>query len=244
MEDLHHQFAIATPTQKVELLSEALNAGNIGIDLLIEALQDETLAIRATAYKLLQSVSAEKAQRAIANGVLLNPGDHIYSIYKSAISFNDEFYTLETEVMGEAPSFEESLKNTSWQELGFESYEEFYVGQLQLYEWIPQRVSRHILKSTADTIAESLHQQQLLEKDIWEFDAFGGWRNIYSGRDNLQAWCVANQVAFEDDLEIIIERLKSTENFSLLSQLWKDAVGIFAFVREEIIQEGMYLKEE
>ena len=60
---------------KTKLLPEFLCCGELGINFLIECLEDDELEIRAKAYELLQDVESEKARKAIASGVLLNPGD-------------------------------------------------------------------------------------------------------------------------------------------------------------------------
>ena len=68
--------------------------GTIDIDEVIAALQDPVLEVRASAYQALQSVDSAKAKAAIADGMLLNPGDRYYSVYKSAIYFDDEWFHL------------------------------------------------------------------------------------------------------------------------------------------------------
>ncbi|MBW4694364.1 MAG: hypothetical protein KME27_21675 [Lyngbya sp. HA4199-MV5] len=217
MEDIHQQFAITTPTQKAELLAEALNAGDTGIDLLIEALNDETLSVRATAYKLLQSVSTEKAQRAIANGVLLNPGDRIYSVYQSAISYNDEFYKFETTVWERSTDLEEALKDEglNWEEMGYDSYEDFCADYKAEYEsHAPQRIFRSVDRNEAESVVQKIHQCELLNWHILDF-------NIPPRRNpnfNLESWCKANNMLYQDgwinELEFAeILRLRYIEDF-------------------------------
>lgn len=217
MEDLRQRFAIATLAQKAELLTEAMNADDMGVDLLIEALHDEALTIRATAYKLLQSVSVEKAQHAIADGILVNPGDRIYSVYKSAISYNDEFYKFETTVWDRSTDLEEAFKDEdlNWQEMGYDSYEDFYADYKEEYEsHTPQRIFRSVDRSEAKSVAQRIHQHELLDWHILDF-------NIPPRKNlnfNLEAWCKANNIPYQDgwitELEFVeILRLRYLEGF-------------------------------
>ncbi|MBL1178402.1 hypothetical protein [Pantanalinema sp. GBBB05] len=96
---LHQQLIMALPEQRSQLLATALNYSEVGIDLLISILNDDpVLTIRATAYQLLQSVDSEKTNEAIANGILLNPGDRFYCVCKSAITYGDDWYSLNDSV--------------------------------------------------------------------------------------------------------------------------------------------------
>lgn len=80
--------------RKLYLLSEFVEHGELGIDFLIACLSDKELEVRAKAYELLRSVELKKAKDAIASGLLLNPGDKIYSVYQAGIWFTDTVYLL------------------------------------------------------------------------------------------------------------------------------------------------------
>lgn len=155
---VQQQMTVANPEQRSQLLATATNYGEAGIDLLIDTLNnDPVLAVRATAYQLLPSVDSAKAKGAIANGVLLNPGDRIYSVYKSAIYFNDEWFNLDN-------SSHNLMDEISWEELGYVDYEDFCINEGesfdggQLASYIPRRVAYYFSEAEADTAAEQLHQ--------------------------------------------------------------------------------------
>ncbi|MEN9564896.1 MAG: hypothetical protein RLZZ69_92, partial [Cyanobacteriota bacterium] len=90
------------------MLPQALDYGDLGIELLIDRLNDPELEIRAKAYELLQDVELEKAQKAIAPGLLLNPGDIIYSVYRSAMWFTDSSY-LVFDYIDDSQAFREEI---------------------------------------------------------------------------------------------------------------------------------------
>lgn len=94
LEGLRQRLAGDNCEQRIAALADALNYGEAGIDLLIEAMNDAVIAVRAIAYRLLQGVQSRKSQQAIAKGLLLNPGDRIYSVYKSEIGYGDDSYYL------------------------------------------------------------------------------------------------------------------------------------------------------
>jgi hypothetical protein len=237
IEGLQQQMDDAPPDQRSHLLASALNYGEAGIDLLIDRLTDDSvLAVRALAYQLLQAVDSQKSNLAVANGVWLNAGDRIYSVYKSAIGYDDEYFFLYDSLDSE------SIDDTNWSDFGYTDYEAFcrdesnnYGGDLESY--IPKRVARYVFKAQADTAAEQLHIKLVREWDGGTY-SFGDGLPI-----DLAAWCSAHQVTVATtDLDDLCDQLKAAGNYQLLGQLWRDSVGNFTFVREETVSGSQYLK--
>ncbi|NJL52960.1 MAG: hypothetical protein HC930_13485 [Hydrococcus sp. SU_1_0] len=71
MEELLQAIANSSMEQQVSFLPQALEYGESGIDFLIDRLNASELEKRAKAYELLQDVESEKAQKAIAPGLLV-----------------------------------------------------------------------------------------------------------------------------------------------------------------------------
>jgi hypothetical protein len=239
IEELQQQMEAAPPEQRSHLLAAAPNYGEAGIDLLIDRLtHDSALAVRALAYQLLQSVDSQKSTIAVANGVWLSAGDRIYSVYKSAVSYDDEYFEL-------YDSFDsELIDDTNWSDFGYTDYDEFcrdednnYGGDLESY--IAKRVARYVSKAQADAAAEQLHIKLVREWD-------GGTYSFHIRREvDLADWCSVNQVldtVATTDLDDLCDQLKAAGNYELLGQLWRDSVGNFTFVREETVSESHYLK--
>ncbi|UBF26335.1 hypothetical protein K9N68_33365 [Kovacikia minuta CCNUW1] len=239
IEGLQQQMTIAPPEQRSQLLSTALNYGEAGVDLVIATLNnDPILTVRATAYQSLQSVDSEKAKAAIANGILLNPGDQVYGVYKSAIQFNDEFFRLNPELQDL-----DFMNETNWEEFGYADYESFCTSEDnynggEIDSYIPKRVAHYISREEAEAAAEQLHQKLVSE---WDYTGDFEERADF----DLNEWCQANQVSsisgygYLYDLKV---ELKGEGNYKLLAKLWRDAIGDFAFVREETVSEPQYLK--
>ncbi|MGL5076509.1 MAG: hypothetical protein ACRDBG_11895, partial [Waterburya sp.] len=286
---------IVTPEQKIELLAYADYYEQSDIEFLIESLSSSEIVIRAKAYQLLQNIDPEKLRKARAKGFLLNPGDRVYSVWKSGIGFDDEAYYLNDSchvnrelIIKENSDFdynnyyefyedylrqdyieeEYELSEDDYQDPEIESYESFfaeYIEQdesikisdrqkrlwdeladldLEIYSYErgdPLFVSRHICKNQAEKIAESLHQKIMKEHGIGSF--------IWDKINDLETWCIANNVPYQKDSyrdsideKHLMNYLKQPENIHLFSKLWKDAVGSFSFVCEQTVKNKTYLK--
>lgn len=240
IEGLQQQMTIAPPEQRSQLLATALNYSEVGIDLLISILNDDlVLSVRATAYQLLRSVDSAKVEAAIANGILLNPGDRIYGVYRSAIWFDDEFFRLYSE--SQQLNF---IHEIDWEELGYTDYEGFCKSEDEDYGgggiagFIPKRVAHYLSKAEAEIAAEQLHQ-----KLVNECEYIGSFEERSDFVFN--EWCKVNQIQYIGGYEYweeLTDELKAEGNYELLGKLWRDGVGDFAFVQEETVNESQYLK--
>jgi hypothetical protein len=240
IEGLQQQLAIAPPEQRSQLLSIAPNYGEAGIDLLITTLSnDPVLEVRATAYQLLQSVDLEKAKAAIANGILLNPGDRVHSVYKTAIYYTDQGFVIDS-------NFQriEFIDEITWDDLGYANYEDFCMSENESYyggeveSYIPKRVARHLSKVEAEAAAEKLHRKLVSE---WTYTNDFEWKSDFV----FNEWCQVNQVQYVggyDYWDELTNELKAAGNYELLGRLWRDAIGDFAFMREETVNKSQYLK--
>jgi hypothetical protein len=299
-EALNQKFAIATINQELKLLADTFQYDAVGINFLIELLNHSKLEIRAKAYRLLQNIDSEKVRQARAKGILLNPGDRVYSVWKAEIGFDDQAYYLDDScdvnrelVIRENSGFdynnyyefdedylrenyieeEYEVSEDDYQDPEIESYDSFFAEYIEQDESISisdrqtkiwdelanldleisdsyERgclfVSRHICKNRAEAIAESLHQKMMKKYSIGSFS----WDKI----NDLETWCIANNVPYQKkyygdpnkDFSIswidLINYLQQPENIDLLSKLWKDAVGSFAFVCEQTVKNKTYLK--
>lgn len=233
IEGLRRRFQSSNTEQRLAALADALKYGDSGVDLLIAAMNDEALIVRGTAYNLLESLSSEKAQQAIADGIILNKGDRVYRVYESGVK-HQYYIKLEDE------------------------YNYYYDGE---YNYIyyqeeyekPKFVSCHLSKYSAESEAEALHKLRILETDVSLL-----WRP-YPKNFNINEWCAANSVypiyepneedgwvaSEEADWEFdnrVLETLQNAKNSELLAQLWQ-LMGFrrLAFVHEQIIKEKTYL---
>jgi hypothetical protein len=168
IEGLRQHLAMASPEQRSHLLTTALNYGEAGVDFLIATLNnDPVLTVRATAYQLLQLVELEKAKTAIANGLLFNPGDRIYTVYESVIAYNDWCYDL------------------------LQTYED-----IEDYGYRLTLVSQHIQRSSAEMAAQLHHQWRSIQEDECYYLPRIGWDENNGIRDDFDVvnWCKTHQV--------------------------------------------------
>ena len=180
--ELLKAIANCNTEQKRSLLPQALEYGELGIDFLIECLSDRELEVRAKAYELLQGVGSEKARSAIAPGLLLNPGDKIYSVYQAGMGFDDVMYYL------------------------VEDYVD-YDHQLHILTGIDcncdhgdyaKRKHCYINKTQAEITAEALHRQLIKEGNVYL-----EWRRA-NPNFNLNEWCISNNIAYQKEEDELI----------------------------------------
>lgn len=268
VEGLRQGFTTGNPAQRIEILANALNYQDAGLELLIQALNDPVLTVRATAYNYLLEIDSEQAQQAIANGILINQGDRIYSVYESAIGYNDWCYDLLI-----------SLEDI-----------ESYCGSTSI-----RLISRHVFQASAEAAALSHHNWKAFQDDVCHYLPYIGWDESDGLRDsfNIIEFCRNNNVLIrlpgesrgefdqrlqtsgytvsdssklaeehqhiyeellkkeldvEDGWNIryeleqrTIKSLQASQRYELLGQLWLESVGMLAFIHEEIIEEKTYL---
>lgn len=219
LDGLRRRFALPIHEQREAALSDALKYGDAGVDLLVEALNDEALLVRATAYKFLQGLSSAKAQQAIANGILLHKGDRIYNVYKSAIYYGDDWYYI-------TDSIDENYEGNAYDD--------------------PKFVSRHLFRESAEAEAQLLHQVRMLEVDASTlYRAYSdGHFNLddWCAAHGVPLARKRNEYEWEFEARAV-KSLQKKRRSELLGQLWEMlGFGRLAFVHEEIIQEKTYLE--
>ncbi|MBD2183992.1 hypothetical protein H6S82_11140 [Planktothrix sp. FACHB-1355] len=253
MEGLRRRFAASIVEERVAALSDALNYGDAGIDLLVEAMNEREIIVRVTAYKLLQNVSAAKAKKAIARGIPLNIGDRIYSVYKSDISYGDDWYYITDSInqyyQKEYPLYKPGIDRSDKNLYYITNPED---GMFKYYDDCePKLISRHLFKESAEAEAVLFHAVRMLEVNISDI-----WRDYPNPIENfnINEWCAANNVPLtcQDDEEEfqfetrVLQTLQNEKNLELLGQLW-ELIGFnrrLAFVHEDIINKKAYLQPQ
>ncbi|MBW4536772.1 MAG: hypothetical protein KME09_22840 [Pleurocapsa minor HA4230-MV1] len=258
---------------------------------LLTALNSSQLEIRILAYQLLKGINLDKAQQAIYQGVKLNPGDIIYSVYQSGVGYNDQIYH---HIVGNPDDV--GIEHLRSQITNSHEYE------LPLY---PQRRYCFTDKKQAEEVAETLHRKLIKERDFalewrkenpnfdlkkwcldndiaykygWDEFKLGGidsydaifeikeliahdeqlYDNLRRSRyiyhpGHMDTWCKDNHLCYEqicdehhpdywDNYGKVLDYINLPENIELLSKFWKDGEGNFAFVKEEIVLQKVYIK--
>ena len=175
IEGIRQRFTNGNLSQKIEALANVLNYRDAGIELLIEALSDPGLTVRVTAGNYLQKIDDERVRLAIANGITVNQGDRIYSVYESYLDHPDP-----------------TDHNRSYYEL-LGSLEDI---KARHPKFTPKLISRHIFKAKAEAAALFHHNWRALQDDLSfyfpriQLHESNGLR----GSLNIVDWCKNNNI--------------------------------------------------
>ena len=222
------------------------------IDFLFSVLSHSKLEIRAKAYRYLQYIRSDNIDtqdeiaEVLAQGIALKPGDRIHSVYKAAISYDDEFFHLnEAKTLDDLDVFLE----THWQSEGFESREAYEESMREYEQYIPKRISQHVFRNEAVETAISLHRKYAFEQDgILYFSLNSDFIFL--------DWCEANAIDTPDFSGIdpldqpfyewefreqVLCQLKRENNLEKFGDLCFEMIGSFSFIREEIVKQPTQL---
>lgn len=172
IEGIRQRFTNGNLSQKIEALANALNYQDAGIELLIKALSDPVLTVRVTAGNYLQKIDDERARLATVNGITINQGDRIYSVYESYLDHPDH--------------------NRSYYEL-LGSLEDI---KARYPKFTPKLISRHIFKAKAEAAALLHHNWRALQDDLSFYFPRRHWHESNGLRDSLSIvdWCKNNNI--------------------------------------------------
>ena len=186
------------------------------INLLLTALNNSKLEIKNLAYQLLQGIDSEKARQAIYQGVRLKPGDVIYSVYQSGISYTDEiFYLLWDDV--------DYLEQLRYQIEG--SFE----GNLMECS---KRIYCYMDRKQAEEAAEDLHRHLIKETNI-SFE----WRKENPNFDAKQ-WCIDNDFYYKTEWD----NLSDYETvWAIKDLIWLDDKLLDSFRRSRYIYHPKHI---
>jgi hypothetical protein len=260
---------------------------------LLNKLHHPNLKTRHVVYQLLKGIDVDEAQEAISQGVQLNSGDIIYSVYQSGMRFDDQMYYM---LWGDV-DYIEQLRSQINNNHEYDSRQ------------YSQRLYCFVDKKEAEAAAETLHRKLIKERnfalewrkenlyfdlkkwcidnnfaykdewdkykykykegDIYDYEAIFEIKELIADdeqlSDNLRrsryiyhprhmdTWCKDNDICYEqicDDnppdywhnYERVLDYINLPENIELLSKFWKDGEGSFAFVKEEIVLQKVYIK--
>ncbi len=88
------------PLDKIRCIQSIAKFDRADIDRLIEYSHDDNLIVRYHAYCRLNSdnldprILSERDWELLPRGILLNPGDIVWSVYQSGLTYNDSDYTI------------------------------------------------------------------------------------------------------------------------------------------------------
>ncbi|MEM7712607.1 MAG: hypothetical protein AAF349_03350 [Cyanobacteria bacterium P01_A01_bin.68] len=248
VEGLKRRLETGNTQQRVDSLADAVKYDDAGVDLLIEALKDADIEVRAKAYELLKNQDSKKARKSIVNGIPLNIGDKVYCVYQSSLSYGDDWYYLDNEITDFYEEDYPFYKACIGDKEGYSFYITDSQKDIDLDEYYdPKLIFIFFDESEAQKAAKSLHLKRLLEIEDVEF----GMIDTEKEPIDLDAWCQENRADFtrnngEEDwkfLDRIFRILLKDKNVEMLNKLWTDTVnGNLSFIHERIIDKNCYFK--
>jgi hypothetical protein len=268
IDEIYHQFEQADTAQALVCLEDALQYGAESLPLHLEALYHDAIAVRVKAYAQLQSIAGgeerspsqlkqwlqtlqdiiepDEVQTALERGIPLFSGDVIYSVYVSAIDYDDQYYSL-LDSMG-------AVLTHDFQ------YGDFSAGSLPL-------IAVSLFPHRAQQIADDFHQTILERTSYPEFvqkhsvllkenpyrsphyvegsDYYLIFSDYYRNFDQpIRDWCIEHSVDMEFEYESdyfeqqawVMDYLTEAKDYQRLSKFCEFVgIGKFAFVDENIV---------
>lgn len=229
IEGVRRRFSNTKGNQKASVLGEALKYGDLGIDLLIEVMQqDQELIVRKHAYAILKNLNLYQAREAVENGIVFYKSDYFYQVYESVIAPYNGCHDIKDYLI-------ENLEGN-----------EFYDSQ--------KLISNHLFKHTAVDEANFLHQRKILDIDISKlyYDAFdiyewcqenNFYHSIYSIPEYKEYYESQEYYDYEEyEYCKLFEMVKNTNDIWLMEKLWKSMeLNKLAFVHRRVVKEDVNL---
>jgi hypothetical protein len=247
---LNRRFATDNLEQKLATLVEAARHQD-GLSLLYRGLEDQNLLVRVEAYLQLKALAPNLSEPPLIleRGIPLTVGDRIYGVYRSHLSYGDDWYYIEdyiTDYEDPRLGFYQRCKDTK-----AKKFQYIYDGE-QGNRYHPDLVIYFIESSTAHTKAKEVY--------LGAFDLVCPYiseicRNVPTEPFYLKSWVKANQITvikyfpdMEEDNDWLYEcsvllTLYHQKRYALLREIW-EPLGYepLSFVHEHIIDRPCYLR--
>ncbi|MBL1178698.1 hypothetical protein [Pantanalinema sp. GBBB05] len=251
---LNQRFEQGDVTQKLATLVQAAQHKD-GLSLLYRGLEDENLLVRAEAYMQLKAIAPifPTLPPILQRGIPLKAGDRIYAVYRSSVSYGDDWYYIDAEISEwyheVYPFYKEHVSGESF------SYTSDLSSDNRMHSSdaykTPNLITYYIDKKAAETEAQTafLGKFGQLNCNISE---------IYPDNEleefDLIAWVETNEVFVEDVLQSwgdsgwayqarVLTSLHNQRRFDLLREIWEQlGYHPLAFVHEYEIDRPCYLR--
>jgi hypothetical protein len=252
---------------KIEYIESISNFDRASIDRLIEYSHDESLIVRYHAYCKLNSdnldpqILSERDWNLFPGGILLNPGDIVWSVYQSGLSYDDSEYTIY-----DFP--DDSGKNIYGEEIDVSCYD------LWNNEVVHKFISTHIDRESAEVVTNETIKEILLRGEY----PYGGYYGLSIQVEEISQQDIYNfskkydipdlpqpensqpikRYSWEDgDLDEsywmykfqlrqyaidILEILSVDEHYELIDEIYSNLFGRLAYVCKETVRETTYFK--
>jgi hypothetical protein len=259
---------------KIKYIESIANFDRAAIDRLIEYSHDDNLIVRYHAYCKLNSANLdpqillERDWELLPRGVLLNPGDIVWSVYQSGMTYDDEKFAI-------CDYTDHSGEKSYGRQINDGSYDLWNRGVLC------KLISIHVDRESAEADANDVIKIILSEEDdlslrsydtkldtrICQQDIYD-WVKIYNIRelpqpqnpdpfncvdDIIQNYNSQRYLKYKQELysycarlryytNEVLERLEIDKHYEVIDRIYANVVGRLAYVCKETVRETTYFK--
>jgi hypothetical protein len=256
---------------KIKYIESIANFDREAIDRLIEYSHDENLIVRYHAYRKLNSdnvdpqMLSQRDWELLPRGVLLNPGDIVWSVYQSGLTYDDSDYTI-------WDFSNDSGENIYREEIDVSCYD------LWNREVAHKFISTHIDRASAQTAADrtikeiivrdeypysgdyhlALQVEEISQQDIYNLTKQYNISDLPHPQDSQIVkrdwWEDENEDEDRDELRwraedglrnyawAILEKLTIDEHYKIIDRIYTSLFGKLACVCKETVRETTYFK--
>jgi hypothetical protein len=250
---LNQRFEKDDLQQKLAALVEAARHKD-GLSILHRGLEHENLLVRAEAYLQLKALETTSGQPSpiIERGIPLRVGDRLYGVYRSAITYGDDWYYIYADLDDLEFYYEDYPFYQSRKDAAGNKFEYIYDSSQDSYEY-PSLVGYFLDETTARAKAEAVYLEAFarLNCSIYEISV-----DIEAEQLDLKAWVEENQIVVEkvpidwqeEDLDWryqidVLTSLFNRKRYDLLREIWEPlGYDRLAFVYEHAIDRPCYLR--
>ncbi len=252
---------------KIKYIESIANFDRAVIDRLIEYLQDDSLLVRHHAYCKLNldnldpQVLSERDWALLPKGILLNPGDIVWTVYQSGLDYDDNHF-------GICDFSSDSDENIYGEEMDTSYY--YFSGNGAAHKFISTHVDWNSAESAANEVIKEiirrdeypysgfyyldLQVEEISQQDIYNLanqynipdlpqpeNSQPIRRNCWNDEKRDESYWMREDRLRSYAIDIL-QRLTVDKHYNLIDKIYGNLFGRLAYVRKETVRETTYFK--
>jgi hypothetical protein len=250
---------------KIKYIESIANFDRVSIDRLIEYSHDDNLIVRYHAYCKLNSANldpqilSERDWELLPRDVLLNPGDIVWSVYQSGLTYDDSSYTIYNfSSDGDENIYGEEIDASCYDLWNKEVPHKFISTHIDLpsAQAAADRTIKAIIASDEYPYSGyydlDLQVEEISQQDIYDLAkqyhipdlpypqdsrVIKRWKD----RERDELYWMYEQQLYQYAIDIL-ERLTVDEHYELIDKIYGNLFGRLAYVCKETVRETTYFK--
>jgi hypothetical protein len=259
---------------KIKNIESISNFDRGAIDLLIEYSHDDNLIVRYHAYCKLnlgnldpQTLSKQDWEL-LPRGVLLNPGDLVWSVYQSGRTYTDDEFIIDdcTDYSGEnsygremtISSYDRSNRGVACKLIStYVDYESAEAAAIQIVRGIVEKEEYPYFSSYASNWDTKIAQQDIYDwvkiynipdlprppnpEPFQRVDVVANNYNKLRCQKYLEElYCYCDRL--QNYADRVLEKLTPNDHYEVIDRIYANVVGRLAYVCKETVRETTYFK--